>query len=83
MVTEEITKDSVQLARLEERMANLSEQHVGLTEQIGDIQRAVSDLAETVGQAKAGWKVFLALGGLVGTAIEGIHQLASHFIFKP
>lgn len=78
-MAEELTKDSVQIARLEERMATMTRDMLALTEQVGVMNTRLDSVLTTLSEAKGGWRLMMLVGG--GAAAFG-GTIATFFVGK-
>ena len=72
---EAITKDSVQIARLEERMLRMEEDMKKMSHQLDTVVTALSE-------AKGGWRTLMLLGGAAASAGAFISWAVTHITVK-
>jgi hypothetical protein len=72
---DEITKDSVAIARLEERMRRMEDD---MTEMSGKLDTVLTALSE----AKGGWRTLMLLGGAGAAAGGLVTWIATHITLK-
>ncbi len=79
-MADDITRDSVQLARLEERLTHLGTDFGDLRDEVRkdmtEMRHMIEELSVQIATAKGGWRMLLAVGGAVAAVVEGVHQLA-------
>ena len=85
---EGLTQDSLQLARLGERMVAAASDSADMAEQIKEVRtdlKAVNArldaIALTLSEARGGWRMLVGFGGACAVAAEGLHQLVTHLVF--
>ncbi|MBS7741424.1 MAG: hypothetical protein KF735_02875 [Chelatococcus sp.] len=59
------------LATLEERVANLKTDVAEVKTNVEALRKDVTEIKDIMTQAKGGWRVFVVVGGLAGTATSG------------
>ncbi len=67
-MTDDITKDSLQIARLEERMATMNRDMEALTKQVVSMNGQLATVLETLAQARGGWRTLMWLAGASSAA---------------
>lgn len=67
-MTDEITRDSLQIARLEERMATMDRDMKEQTKQLIALQSQLTEVLKTLSEARGGWKTLMWLAGASSTA---------------
>ena len=79
-MNDDITKDSVQIARLEERIASMDKDMRAQTDQIRELKEKLDQVILALSEAKGGWKTLMWLGGaaaavgaLVSRALEHVN----------
>lgn len=79
----EITSDSLQIARLEERMATMHRDMAAQQAQLASLQEQMAQVLQALSEAKGGWRTLLWLGGAVATGGAGIGWALSHIKVLP
>lgn len=59
----QITQDSLQIARLEERMSTLARDMDAQNEQLAAMRVQLEQVLTALGEARGGWKTLMWLGG--------------------
>lgn len=80
-MTDDITRDSLQIARLEERMATMDRDMQAQTVRIEAMQVQLSQVLAALSEAKGGWRTLMLLGGAAASAGGVIGWAASHLQF--
>jgi len=79
---DEYTKDSLQIARLEERMAAMTRDLCALTSQVGELHGQLNLVLTALAEAKGGWRTMMWLGGAAASAGGLISWALSHVQIK-
>ena len=74
----EITSDSLQIARLEERMSTICRDLAAQQLQLQSMQDQMTQVLQALSEAKGGWRLLLWLGGAVATGGAGVGWALSH-----
>lgn len=77
-----VTEDSVQIARLEERMRSMDADLKAQTEALTALQEQMSQVLEKLNEAKGGWRLLMWLGGAAATLGAALSWAASHITVK-
>ena len=78
----EITPDSVQIARLEERMSTLARDLEMQTNALDEVRKQLDEVLKALHEAKGGWRLMMLLGG-GAASLGGIATWAlSHVTIK-
>lgn len=80
-MTDDITRDSLQIARLEERMATMDRDMQAQTVRIEAMQVQLSQVLAALSEAKGGWRTLMLLGGAAASAGGVIGWAMSHLQF--
>lgn len=67
-MTDEYTKDSLQIARLEERMATMDRDLKEQTRQLIELHQQLAQVLETLSEARGGWRTLMWLAGVSSAA---------------
>jgi hypothetical protein len=85
-MNEPYTKDSVQVARLEERVANIAQDlHDHRTATSNRFDSVMDKLDEIIAQRheiRGGWKALTIVGSVGAGVVEGLHKLVEHLSIK-
>lgn len=68
MTDMQYTKDSLQIARLEERMATMDRDMKEQTRQLIALQGQLTQVLDTLSQARGGWRTLMWLAGVSSVA---------------
>jgi len=74
---QEITKDSLQLARLEEQFASVRRDVEDLQDKMAGLHEQLAEVLAKLNEAKGGWRVLMLLGGAaagVGASLSWVLQ---------
>lgn len=77
-----VTEDSVQIARLEERMRSMDADMKAQTEALSALQQQMELVLQKLNEAKGGWRLLMYLGGAAATLGASLSWLASHVQVK-
>lgn len=77
-----VTEDSVQIARLEERMRSMDADLKAQTEALTALQEQMSQVLEKLNEAKGGWRLLMWLGGAAATLGAALSWAASHITVR-
>jgi len=75
-MAEEITRDSIQIARLEEQFSAIRKDMDEMGVQMHAMQEQLAEVLEKLSEAKGGWRVLMLLGG----AAAGVGASLSWFL---
>lgn len=67
-MSDEYTKDSLQIARLEERMATMDRDLKEQTRQLIELHQQLAQVLETLSEARGGWRTLMWLAGVSSSA---------------
>lgn len=81
-MVDQITRDSLQIARLEEQFNEIRRDVESLNEQIGGLQSQLAEVLRTLNEARGGWKTLMQLGGAAAVLGGLFSWLANHIAFK-
>lgn len=81
-MTEDITRDSLHIARLEERMATMDRDMRAQTARIEAMQEQLAQVLTALSEAKGGWRTLMWLGGAAATAGGLVVWALTHLQFK-
>jgi phage shock protein A len=82
-MAEEITKDSLQLARLEEQFHTIRRDVEDMATQIEEQRKQLAEILERLNEARGGWKVLMLMGGASAALGSSIPWLLQHFKWTP
>lgn len=74
---EAITRDSLQIARLEERMATMDRDMKAQTLQINEMSKQLALVLDTLTEARGGWRTLMWLGSAAAVAGGILTSIAS------
>lgn len=77
-MTDDITKDSLQIARLEERMATMDRDMRAQSAKLDDMRQQLEQVLAALSEAKGGWRTLMLLGGAAASAGGLISWALSH-----
>ena len=77
-MTDDITKDSLQIARLEERMATMDRDMRAQSVKLDDMRAQLEQVLAALSEAKGGWRTLMLLGGAAASAGGLISWVLSH-----
>ena len=80
-MTDDITRDSLQIARLEERMATMDRDMQAQTVRIEAMQVQLGQVLATLSEARGGWRTLMWIGGGAASIGGVIGWAASHLQF--
>lgn len=78
----EITKDSLQIARLEERLATVVRDMESQNEQLAAMRVQLEQVLAALGEARGGWKTLMWLGGAAASFGGAISWALNHLEIK-
>ena len=78
----DITPDSLQIARLEERMATMHRDMSAQQQQLADLQEQMTQVLAALSEAKGGWRTLMLLGGAAASAGGVISWALNHLQMK-
>jgi multidrug resistance efflux pump len=78
----DITPDSLQIARLEERMATMHRDMSTQQEQLAALQEQVAQVLSALSEAKGGWRTLMWLGGCATALGAGVSWAITHLQIK-
>ncbi len=82
-MAEEITKDSLQIARLEERISTIDRDMRAQTEKLESMQKQLTQVLEALSEAKGGWRTLMWLGGAAATFGALVSWVLTHVRMTP
>lgn len=82
-MTDEYTKDSLQIARLEERMATMDRDMKAQTERLDQMKHQLEQVLSALSEAKGGWRTLMLLGGAAASAGGLVAWMITHMQYKP
>jgi len=82
-MADDITKDSLQIARLEERIATIDRDMRAQTDKIESMQQQLTQVLEALSEAKGGWRTLMWLGGAAATFGAMVSWMLSHVKLMP
>ena len=77
-----ITQDSLQIARLEERMQTMTRDMEAQTAQLLAMQEQLKKVLETLAEARGGWRTLVWLGGACAAAGGLVSWALNHITLK-
>ena len=77
-----VTEDSVQIARLEERLRQMDADMKQLTSALSDVQVQMGQILDKLNEAKGGWRMLMWLGGGAATLGAAISWVLTHVTVK-
>lgn len=80
--TMSVTEDSVQIARLEERMRSMDADMKAQTEALALLREQMEQVLDKLNEAKGGWRMLMWLGGGAATLGAAVSWAASHITVK-
>ena len=78
----ETTQDSVQIARLEERMATMDRDMRAQSIKLDDMRAQLEQVLAALSEAKGGWRTLMLLGGAAASAGGLISWVLTHIQIK-
>lgn len=81
-MSDDITRDSIQIARLEERMQTLARDLESQTEQMGAMRAQLEQVLTALSEARGGWRTLMLLGGAAAGAGSLMTLAINHLVFK-
>jgi prefoldin subunit 5 len=82
MMTEVQANNSVQIARLEERIKGLDRDMSKINEQLDSVQEQLDLVLKKLNEATGGWRLLLALGGASAVIGSTLTWFFHNFTFK-
>ena len=79
----ETTQDSVQIARLEERMATMDRDMRAQSIKLDDMRAQLEQVLAALSEAKGGWRTLMLLGGAAASAGGLISWVLTHIQIRP
>lgn len=77
------TAESIQLARFEAQLDETRRQVADLNTKLDAVLKDLAKINEKFIEARGGWRLIIALGGLVATASAALAYIAAHVKFTP
>jgi len=77
-----VTEDSVQIARLVERVASMDRDLKQQMHELKQLQEQLSMVLSRLDEAKGGWRLLMYLGGGSATLGGAVSWLVTHVTFK-
>ena len=77
-----VTEDSVQIARLDERLRQLDTELKALTHGLEELQVQMGQILDKLNEAKGGWRMLMWLGGGAASLGAGISWALTHVTVK-
>ena len=77
-----VTEDSVQIARLDERLRQLDTELKALTNGLSDLQVQMGQILDKLNEARGGWRMLMWLGGGAATLGAAISWVLTHVQVK-
>ena len=81
-MTDDITKDSLQIARLEERMATMDRDMRAQSIKLDEMRQQLEQVLAALSEAKGGWRTLMLLGGAAASAGGLISWVLTHIQIK-
>lgn len=81
-MSDEYTKDSLQIARLEERIATIDRDMRMQTERLELMQAQLAQVLSALSEAKGGWRTLMWLGGAAAAMGALISWVLTHVRFS-
>lgn len=78
----EITKDSVQIARLEERISHMNLEMTSIRAELGEMDSKLDQVLKAFSEARGGWRTVMFLGGAAATAGALVSWVFTHLTIK-
>lgn len=78
----ETTQDSVQIARLEERMATMDRDMRAQSIKLDEMRQQLEQVLAALSEAKGGWRTLMLLGGAAASAGGLISWVLTHIQIK-
>lgn len=75
----DITPDSLQIARLEERMATMHRDMAAQQIQLAALQAQLTQVLEALSSAQGGWKMLMLIGGACATGGGALSYIFAHW----
>jgi hypothetical protein len=83
VVSDEITKDSLQPARLEEQFNTIRRDVEQMAEQMAAQQTQLSEILAKLNEARGGWKMLMLIGGSCASVGATISWMLQHVRVTP
>ena len=81
-MSDPITRDSLQIARLEERVHTIDRDMKSQTIQLETMHRQIGEVLDALNRASGGWKTLMWLGGAAATVGGGVSWVLDHVVLK-
>ena len=78
----EITKDSVQIARLEERIGHMNVEMANIRAELAEMDVKLDRVLTAFSEARGGWRTVMLICGAAAAAGSVITWLVAHGVFK-
>lgn len=82
-MADQYTKDSLQIARLEERISTIDRDMRAQTEKLEAMQQQLTQVLEALSEAKGGWRTLMWLGGAAATFGAMVSWMLTHVKLTP
>ena len=82
-MSDEITKDSLQIARLEVQFQALRSDMEQMTVQMQAMRSQLESVLEKLSEARGGWRVLMLLGGAGAALGSSVSYFLAHIRFAP
>lgn len=74
----EFTRESIQIARLEEQFSAIRQDMDEMSSQMVALQSQLSEVLAKLNEAKGGWRVLMMLGGAAAGVGAGLSWILQH-----
>ena len=81
-MSDPITRDSLQIARLEEQVRTINRDMQTQTLQLQAMQKQLSEVLDALNRASGGWKTLMWLGGAAATVGGAVSWVLDHVVLK-
>lgn len=81
-MSESITRDSLQIARLEEQVRTINRDMQAQTMQLEAMQLQLGKVLDALNQASGGWKTLMWLGGAAAVVGGAVSWVLDHVVLK-
>lgn len=81
-MNEPITRDSLQIARLEEQVRTINRDMQTQTLQLQAMHKQLGEVLDTLNRASGGWKTLMWLGGASAVVGGAVSWVLDHVVLK-
>jgi len=81
-MTDSLTSANIEIALLKQAMSHRDKQIEELTESLKTLTGKVDNIAQTLSEAKGGWRILMMVGGAAGLMGGAVHWILNNVTMK-